>query len=225
MTLQVSRIRAICFDVDGTLSDTDDVYVQKLERLLHLFRMFYPHQDTHRAARRLVMLSEAPGNFLLGVPDSLGIDDKIAAVMEWRNRHKPRPMKHFKLVPGVKDLLQSLNKHYPLAIVSARDAASTRIFLDRFELSPFFQIVVTAQTAEHTKPFPDPIFYAAKAMNVPPVACLMVGDTSVDIRAGKKAGAQTVGVLCGFGMEDELRKCGADLILSDTADLVQVIPK
>jgi phosphoglycolate phosphatase len=53
----------------------------------------------------------------------------------------------------------------------------------------------------------------------------MVGDTSVDIRAGKKAGAQTVGVLCGFGMEDELRKCGADLILSNTADLVQVIPK
>ena len=48
----------------------------------------------------------------------------------------------------------------------------------------------------------------------------MVGDTSVDIRAGKAAGAQTVGVLCGFGEESELRGQHADMILSMTAELV-----
>jgi phosphoglycolate phosphatase-like HAD superfamily hydrolase len=37
--------------------------------------------------------------------------------------------------------------------------------------------------------------------------------------AGKKAGAQTVGVLCGFGTENELRKAGADLIIENTPDL------
>ena len=41
----------------------------------------------------------------------------------------------------------------------------------------------------------------------------MIGDTTVDMRAGKAAGAQTVGVLCGFGEEPELRQLGADLIL------------
>ena len=51
----------------------------------------------------------------------------------------------------------------------------------------------------------------------------MVGDTTVDIRAGKAAGAQTVGVLCGFGQEPELRRAGADLILPDTAALAQVL--
>ena len=225
MPLQVSRIRAICFDVDGTLSDTDDVYVQKVERILHPLRMFFPHQNTRRAARRLVMWSEAPGNFLIGIPDTLGIDDEIATVMEWLNRHRPRPMKHFLLVPGVKEMLQALSRHYPLAVVSARDSTSTHTFLDQFELSACFRIIVTAQTAEHTKPYPDPILYAARAMNVPPEACLMVGDTSVDIRAGKKAGAQTVGVLCGFGEQDELRKQGADFILPSTADLAQLIVK
>jgi len=225
MPLQVSRIRAICFDVDGTLSDTDDVYVQKVERILQPIRILFPQQDAHRAARRLVMWLEAPGNFLMGFPDSLGIDDEIAAVMECLNRHWPRPMKNFLLVPGIKEMLQSLSRCFPLAVVSARDARSTRNFLDKFELSPFFQIVVTAQTTEHTKPFPDPILYAARAMNVPPEACLMVGDTSVDIRAGRKAGAQTVGVLCGFGEQDELRKQGADFILPSTADLAQLIVK
>ena len=55
--------------------------------------------------------------------------------------------------------------------------------------------------------------WAAQQMQVKPEECLMVGDTTVDIRAGKSAGAQTVGVLCGFGTERELRRAGADLNL------------
>jgi phosphoglycolate phosphatase len=45
----------------------------------------------------------------------------------------------------------------------------------------------------------------------------------VDIRAGRSARAQTVGVLCGFGEEFELRKLGADMILEDTTKLVDVL--
>jgi phosphoglycolate phosphatase-like HAD superfamily hydrolase len=47
----------------------------------------------------------------------------------------------------------------------------------------------------------------------------MIGDTTVDIRAGKAARAQTIGVLCGFGEERELRRYGADVILPSTAEL------
>src|SRR5450756_1035468 len=90
----------------------------------------------------------------------------------------------------------SFSMRYPLAVISARDARSTHLFLDQFELTPFFQVIVTGQTAEHTKPYPDPVLFAAQALKVPPESCLMVGDTPVDIRAGKTAGAQTVGVLC-----------------------------
>jgi HAD superfamily hydrolase (TIGR01549 family) len=223
MPLQVSRIRAICFDVDGTLSDTDDMYIQKLERILSAFRIFLPHQDAHRAARRLVMWSEAPGNFLIGISDTLGMDDEITAAMEWLNRHRPRPLKQFLLIPGVREMLQFLSARYPLAVVSTRENASTHHFLDQFQLSSYFQVIVTGQTAEHTKPYPDPIFYAAKVLNISPEACLMVGDTTVDIRAGKAAGAQTVGVLCGFGEEDELRKHGADMILNNTSELAKVL--
>ena len=97
------------------------------------------------------------------------------------------------------------------------------MFLDQFELRPYFALVVTALTAEHTKPYPDPILYAAEKMGVNPQNCLMIGDTTVDIRAGKAAGAQTVGVLCGFGEEPELRHQGADLILESTAKLADVL--
>jgi HAD superfamily hydrolase (TIGR01509 family) len=223
MPLNLDKIRAICFDVDGTLSDTDDLFVQRLEQILRPIHFLFPHRDPQRAARRLVMWSEAPGNFLIGFPDTLGVDDEIAAVMEWLNRQRPRPMKHFLLIPGVKEMLAQLSLRYPLTVVSAREASSTLAFLDHFELRPFFQVIVTGQTAEHTKPYPDPILYVAQVLKVPPESCLMVGDTSVDIRSGKAAQAQTVGVLCGFGEEPELRRNGADMILSSTAELVNLL--
>lgn len=221
MSLDLQRIQALCFDVDGTLSDTDDLYVKKILRFLppRLFR------DPERTARRIVMWAEAPGNSLIGLPDIVGLDDEMLLFWEWLNRRRPRPMKSFLLVPGVKEMLESLQSKYPMAVVSARDESSTLAFLDKFSLTGYFQEIVTAITARHTKPYPDPILYAADKMEVAPQYCLMIGDTTVDIRAGKAAGAQTVGVLCGFGEEDELKSWGADLILESTAQLDEVLLK
>jgi len=219
MSLDLQRIRALCFDVDGTLSDTDDVYTQEVARFIPRFLFHNPE----RVARRLVMWVESPGNALIGLPDIFGLDDEILGLWEWLNRHRPRPMKHFMMVPGIQEMLERLYGKYPMAVVSARDDRSTREFLNQFELTGYFQEIVTAITAEHTKPYPDPILYAAEKMNVDPENCLMIGDTTVDIRAGKAAGAQTVGVLCGFGERAELERRGTDLILESTADLADVL--
>jgi phosphoglycolate phosphatase-like HAD superfamily hydrolase len=90
-------------------------------------------------------------------------------------------------------------------------------------LTGYFQAVASGQTCRHTKPYPDPILWASKRIGVPPESCLMIGDTTVDMRAGKAAGAQTVGVLCGFGEEKELNRTGADLILKSTPELAPVL--
>ena len=219
MTLDLSRIRALCFDVDGTLSDTDNLYTDNLARLLPRFLFHNPQ----RSARRFVMWSESPGNALLGIPDRFGLDDELAAVTNWMYRHRRRTWKRYQLIPGVDAMLASLRGRFPLAVVSARDEGGTRAFLDHFNLTRYFGVIVTALTAEHTKPYPDPILYAAQKMNVAPESCLMIGDTTVDMRAGKSAGAQTVGVLCGFGEEEELRRVGADAILKSTAEVGEML--
>jgi phosphoglycolate phosphatase-like HAD superfamily hydrolase len=223
MPLHVSRIRLICFDVDGTLSDTDDVMVDQLVGLLRPFHFLFPGKDLVRLARGIVMEAETPANFLMGIPDRIGLDDEIFALKDWLISQSKKKTRPFRLVPGTREMLASLSQRYPLAIISARDTRSTMKFLDQFDLAACFKCIATDQTCEHTKPFADPILWAARQMGVPPKACLMVGDTSVDIRAGKAAGAQTVGVLCGFGEEAELRQDGADMILSLTAELVQVL--
>jgi HAD superfamily hydrolase (TIGR01509 family) len=222
MPLDLPRIRAVCFDVDGTLSDTDDYYVNRLSAWLRRLPRWLV-RDPERLARRFVMWVEAPGNALLGLADTLGLDDEMIALIDWMNRHRKKRSRQFLIIPGVADMLRRLKGRYPLAVISARDEESTLAFLDQFDLAIYFDVIVTALSAEHTKPYPDPIRLAAQKLGVPPEACVMVGDTTVDIRAGRAAGAQTVGVLCGFGEETELRRQGADLILPSTADLDEVL--
>jgi len=222
MPLDVGRIQALCFDVDGTLNDTDDQYAETVKRLLKPLDVF-PFLDRVHIARRFVMWAEAPGNAVLGYADRLGIDDEAIALVEWLQRHRPRRPKTFRLIEGVAEMLDELDGRYPMSIVSARDEPTTRLFLDVFDLSRHFPCVAAALTCPHTKPYPDPVLWAAGTMGVAPENCLMIGDTTVDIRAGRSAGAQTVGVLCGFGDEDELRRMGADEILMSTVELGRVL--
>jgi phosphoglycolate phosphatase-like HAD superfamily hydrolase len=224
MPLDLARIRALCFDIDGTLSDTDDQYVQRLSGWLKPFRALLPRHDLQAAARRVVMAIESPGNVLFSLPDRLGIDDHLATLGHALLRFSQRDdHPRFLLVAGVIEMLAQLSEQYLLAVVSARGERSTLAFLDQFGLRPFFQCVATARTCRHTKPYPDPVLWAARCMGVAPDACLMVGDTTFDIRAGKAAGAQTVGVLCGFGQEAELRRQGADLIIPITPHLADIL--
>ena len=68
-----------------------------------------------------------------------------------------------------------------------------------------------------------PILLAAERLGSAPSDCLMVGDTRLDIQAGKSAGAQTAGVLCGLGLRQDLEQFGADVILQTTPDLSRLL--
>lgn len=224
MAIDLSRVKGLCFDVDGTLSDTDDAWVDRLSRILQPFHFLFPRGKVSPFVRWFVMVTETPMNSLYYWADRMSLDDNAARLFE-RLARKPNPKHKFYLMNGTVELLNLVETRYPLSVVSARDERSTRRFLDQFSLSPRFQCVVASQTCEHTKPYPDPIMFAAEQMNVRPQDCLMIGDTTVDVLAGKRAGAQTVGLLCGFGTESELRKAGADLILSDLVELQELFSR
>jgi phosphoglycolate phosphatase-like HAD superfamily hydrolase len=224
MAIDLYRVKAICFDVDGTLSDTDDQFVQKLVKLLTPMRYFFHQHDVYKVARRMVMFTEGPGNWAYKLADKLGLDNKIIAMGDrFYIMGLGESVQPFLLISGVREMLVGLRNHYPLSIISARGQKSTYRFLFQYELVSFFNAVATGQTCVHTKPYPDPIEWAAARMGVSPASCLMVGDTEVDILTGKKAGAQTVGVLCGFGERKELEQAGADLILENTVDLLGIL--
>jgi HAD superfamily hydrolase (TIGR01509 family) len=218
--LDLGRVQALCFDLDGTIVDTDDAFIEWLSsRIGPLARLF--SLDTRQWARRLVLSAETPANFLFGLPDRFGLDTLLRPLFD--RRWRGEPSRRYRLVPGVRGALEQLEVRYPLAIVSVREAKAVADLLDAFDLRPFFRCVATAGTVHRTKPHPAPIHWAAAQLGVPSQACAVIGDTVVDIRAGRDAGAQTVGVLCGFGEQEELERAGADLILGSTADLAAAL--
>jgi len=223
MGIQAERVRAILFDIDGTLSDSDGYMVQKVERFLKLFYFFSTIEKRHSAARWLVMAVESPGNFIYNLADRFDLDSLFIRMINNRSKRRKHQVKKYWIIPGVQDLLSGLVNKFSMGVVSARDDKSALAFVRQFELKKYFSVIVTSQTCRYTKPFPDPLLFAAEKIGVEPQACLMVGDTTVDMKAAKLAGMQAVGVLCGFGREKELKRAGADVILPATTDLLQII--
>ena len=213
-------MRAVLFDLDGTLVDTDDDYIRRAGEMMRWLAFVFPKGDPTGFLRWSFMVSESPLNLLMGVPDWLGLDGPLARLADWFTRRRaagPPPV--FTLMAGMEAMLPRLAQRYQLGIVTARSDGRARLFLSQFGLTPHFSAVAGALTALHTKPYPDPVIWSAHALDVPVEHCLMVGDTTVDILAGKRAGAQTAGVLCGFGERRELERTGANIILEHTADL------
>jgi phosphoglycolate phosphatase len=235
MTFDLSRVRALCFDVDGTIADTDDHLVAQLAAALDAAPLVSGRR-AERLARQIVMAAETPVHAAYALLDQLGLDvpvsrlrTRLAAVRargadpaHTRNPEAADEVPH-EMMAGVQEMLKVLAERYPMSTISTGGAPRVERFLVHYGVRDLFKAVVGAQTTRRMKPHPEPLLHAAAAMGVDPTECLMVGDTTIDIRTGLAAGAQTVGVLCGFGTEAELRRTGANLILRTTSDLLAVL--
>lgn len=212
MSFDPARVRAVCFDLDGTLNDADDAAVDRLARWL-------PGHDK-KLARRVVMGVESPATSAFILLDKIGLSRPMMGLLNryYQSRMNDKTLR-YAAVPNTMEAVRVLAHRYKLALVSSRWEATALRFLDDHHIRQHFACVATALTCQHTKPYPDPVLWAVKQMGLRPDECLMVGDTTVDMRAGKTAGAQCAGVLCGFGTKDELTRAGADVILKTTADL------
>ena len=223
-SLDRSRVRAICFDIDGTIVDTDDSYVLRIARWLGPLTPFLPDGDTHAAARRWVLRAESPMNAAIALLDRLQLDQVLGPVLDGLHRLRGETGREaISLVPGARQVLERLSVDYPLCVVTAREQSSALSIIKSHDLQGYFKCIVTARSARRAKPHPAPILWAADQLGVAPAGLLMVGDTSVDILAGRAAGSQTAALLCGFGQREELERAGADVILDGPLQLLDLL--
>ena len=168
MALDAAKIKAILFDIDGTLSDTDDQMMKQAERILSPLRLFLDEKKRQAIARWLVMTAESPGNAIYNLADRFDLDSLFIKLLDWRARSRKHKLKEYWLIPGVGEMLKTLAEKYPLGIVSARDERSSLAFINQFGFGDLFEVVVTSQSVRHTKPFPDPMLYAAEKLAIAP---------------------------------------------------------
>ena len=218
-------VRAILFDLDGTLLDTDDMLVDQITGRLRPLAFLDRLYARRRFARKVIMALETPLNFVITVLALFRMDKKVLSWGKWlRMAYGQRSPAGYVAINGVAKLIQDASAQYDLAITTTRDRQDTLAFVERFGLQTCFKAIVTRQDVRRLKPHREPILRAAEQLGHSPEQCIVVGDTTVDVQSGKRAGAMTVAVLCGFGERAELERLEPDLILETTEQLIEHLP-
>ncbi|MFN8109845.1 MAG: HAD family hydrolase [Thermoleophilia bacterium] len=217
MSLDPRRVRAVLFDVDGTLRDTDD---EMIDRGVRFLVPLVGRARAPEAMRAVVVRLENTVQRFVAQADRWDLDGPVNRLLA---RALPAGHGGSRAVPGALEAVEALAPHLPLGIVSAGPASAVMDFTIRFGVVERFGSIMTGLSCRHTKPWPDPVLAAAAQLGVAPEFTLMVGDSPVDIRAGHAAGAQAVGVTTGFGTRARLEKAGAEWVVDDMRELAEVL--
>jgi HAD superfamily hydrolase (TIGR01549 family) len=213
-------VEGLLFDLDGTLLEMDEALVERLAERLRWAAFLFPARDPRPLIRWWMRSSEGIVNGVISLLVRFRLTGRFPHLMRLlREVRGYRDVDELKSVAGTVEMLRSLDGRYRLGLVTTRSRCETEAYLRRFGLEGVFQAIITRDDTVHLKPHPQQVHEAAAALGVPVQNCVLVGDTSVDVRAAQAAGALSIGVLCGFGREHDLSQ--ADLILDSTAQLTE----
>jgi phosphoglycolate phosphatase len=125
------------------------------------------------------------------------------------------------LYPGVSDVVEALHAAgHRLAVVTAKNEPHARRIVSHLPFGHLFDDVIGATVDGVRSQKPELIAEALQRLQREPAECTMIGDRKMDIAGAKHHGMASVGVLWGFGGEDELRDAGADTLVSEPRALL-----
>lgn len=114
-------------------------------------------------------------------------------------------------------------KNKKLAVATNKPLNLTEKILDGLNIADYFKKVVGGDGVQNKKPAPEAIEIILKELNASPKEAVFIGDSKIDIEAGKKAGVITIGAAYGFRGRQELEEAGANVIIEDIKELIQEI--
>ena len=205
------RVRALLFDLDGTLIDT-------VALILTSFRY----------ATNEVLGAPLPDEVLMrnvGVPLAVQMrefapDHADELLRVYREHNSGIHDEMVAEYPGTHATLEALAAQgFPMGVVTSKGTPMARRGLDAFDLGRFFEVLVTSDDVDVYKPEPYPLIYAAELMGVRADECLYLGDSPHDMSAAIAAGAVSVAALWGaFGAASVLEP-GPDFALRSISEL------
>lgn len=217
---------AVIFDLDGTLIDSTEVYLRIMNvafERLHL--PLFSREDI------LDLLIE--GNFdwdrLLSSDLKERKEEIIQKSMEIIREIYPQMFREeVELIPGAADILRQISMEgMKIGLVTSTDARSLTPKLYPLQASgivDLLQVIITTDEVAHRKPAAEPLIECGKRLSVDMERIVYVGDSRVDIRAGKAAGTMTIGVLTGVDDYESLKAENPDTILDSVVGLRDILP-
>ena len=197
-------LRAVLFDVDGTLVDSLPAVVLGIGDAVEASLGFRP---TDADVRALVGMALAPQMRTFGVDESL-VPAAVALCIERIDVHLHLE-RHFDA--AVETLALAHRRGLRTALVTSKIEPEIGPFLQRFSGAAHLDTVVCASAVTHPKPDPESARLACARLGVEPHQAAMIGDSVYDLRCARAAGVLAIAVTYGAGASEALRAEGPDL--------------
>lgn len=213
-------LRAVLFDLDGTLVDSAPDLVGTLNDLRRDHGLEpLPYQGLRHHASR-----GALGLLAAGLPE---FDEGAAADLrdEFIDRYRSRIWQDSHCFDGMEEVLEALSAAgLKLGIVTNKIESLARPLVEQAGWLHLFPALVGGDSTPRPKPDPGPVIEACRLLRVAPASCLMVGDDERDIQAGRSAGASTAVALWGYiSPSDQPGRWGADRMIDRVEQLIKLI--
>ncbi len=214
-------IKAVIFDLDGTICDTlddigDALNVMLAEKNLPTLTRADVLRNINNGAFELVRRS-LPAEYHQNtefIKDCLSMYSKAYAKC-YDNKTYP--------FEGITNVIKSLkNKGIRLAVLSNKQDVFVQKIIEKIFPKNLFDIVL-GDGPFPTKPNPESALYICKKFCVLPEECAMVGDSNVDMQTGINAGLVPVGVTWGYRSKDILIDNGAKIIVEKAKNLLEIV--
>ncbi len=209
-------IRAIVFDLDGTLIDSRHDIADALNVALRASgRNALAVEEISRyvgdGAKRLVSRAARLPD------DSPELESLVESFLAHYTAH---PAEKTRLVLDARSTLDALEAEHALALLTNKPRKTTDAVLRALGIDSRFRITVAGGDLPEKKPHPLPLFHIARQLGFELAQTVMVGDGPQDILCGRAAGTLTVGVEGGFSTPEELRAVAPDALLPRLGELV-----
>jgi phosphoglycolate phosphatase len=218
----MTQYQCLLFDLDGTLVDsrtdiTNSVNLTLLELGYECLPDALVHQFIGEGVRLLLgrALNQVKGQ----QPTEAELDDALAVYQRQYHAHL---FDQTVIYPEVVAVLEQF-AHLPKAVVTNKPIGFTLPLLEGLGLLSHFVTTLGGDSLETRKPDPLMLLTAAQRCESAPHECLMIGDSWVDIAAGKNAGMTTCGYTNGFRGRAELIQAEADHLFDRFSELKAIV--